>query len=113
MSKVVTVFRSRLKPENVEEYYQWAARISALAKTMPGYVSHKGFVAEDGERVTIVEFADEESHRGWATQAQHVEAKKKGRESFYTEYSIQVCSVTRETRFSAPASPPVAVQDRT
>jgi heme-degrading monooxygenase HmoA len=101
MAKVVTIFRNRLKPENVEEYYQWAARISALAKTMPGYLSHKTFVAEDGERVTIVEFADEASQRGWATQAQHVEAKKKGRESFYTEYSIQVCSVTRESRFAA------------
>ena len=101
MGKVVTIFRNRLKPENVDEYYQWAARISALAKTMPGYLSHKTFAADDGERVTIVEFADEASQRGWATQAQHVEAKKKGRESFYTEYSIQICSVARESRFTA------------
>ena len=103
MSKVVTIFRNRLKPENVEEYYQWAGRISALAKTMPGYLSHKTFAAEDGERVTIVEFADEASQHGWATQAQHVEAKKKGRASFYTEYSIQICDVTRESRFTAEA----------
>ena len=101
MGKVVTIFRNRLKPENVEEYYQWAGRISALAKTMPGYLSHKTFTADDGERVTIVEFADEASQRGWATQAQHVEAKKKGRASFYTEYSIQICSVTRESIFKA------------
>ena len=110
---VVTVFRSRLKPENQQEYYEWAARIAALAKTMPGYVSHKSFVAEDGERVTIVEFADEQSQRVWATNLQHVEAKKKGRASFYTEYSIQICSVTRESRFSAEASPPVAALDKT
>lgn len=113
MAKVVTIFRNRLKPGNVEEYYQWAGRISALAKTMPGHLSHKTFTAEDGERVTVVEFADEASHRAWAMQAQHVEAKKKGRESFYAEYSIQVCSVTRESRFSAQASPPVAALDRT
>ena len=50
---VVTVFRSRVKPESQQEYAQWAGRMSALAKTMPGYISHKGFVAEDGERVTI------------------------------------------------------------
>ncbi len=101
MSKVVTIFRNRLKSENVDEYYEWAARISALAKTMPGYLSHKTFAAEDGERVTLVEFADEASQRGWSTEARHVEAKKKGREAFYTEYSIQVCSVTRESRFAA------------
>jgi heme-degrading monooxygenase HmoA len=101
---VVTVFRSRLKPENVEEYYAWAARIAALAKTMPGYVSHKGFVAEDGERVTIVEFADEESQRVWATNLQHIEAKKKGRADFYTEYKLQICEVTRETSYTAKAA---------
>ena len=98
---VVTIFRNRLKPENVAEYYEWAERIAALARTMPGYVSHKGFTAEDGERVTIVEFADEASHRAWSTQAQHVEAKKKGRADFYTEYRIQVCSVERESTFTA------------
>lgn len=98
---VVTVFRSRLKPENTQDYYEWAARIAALAKTMPGYISHKSFTAEDGERVTIVEFADDESQRGWSTNLQHVEAKKKGRADFYTEYKLQICSVVRETSFTA------------
>ena len=48
---IVTVFRSRLKPEAGAEYKEWAARMNALAVSMPGYVSHKGFTAEDGERV--------------------------------------------------------------
>ncbi|HET7729163.1 MAG TPA: antibiotic biosynthesis monooxygenase [Usitatibacter sp.] len=98
---VVTIFRNRLKPANVDEYYEWAARISALARTMPGYVSHKTFAAEDGERVTIVEFADEASQRGWSTEMRHVEAKKKGRADFYTEYKLQVCTVVRESNFTA------------
>ena len=71
----------------------------ALAKTMPGYISHKSFVADDGERVTIVEFADEQSQRVWATNLQHVEAKKKGRADFYTEYKLQICTVVRESVF--------------
>ena len=98
---VVTIFRSKLKPENVEEYYEWAAKIAALARTMPGYVSHKGFVAEDGERVTIVEFESEDTQRAWATNLTHVEAKKKGRADFYTEYKLQICEVKRETSFTA------------
>ncbi len=105
---MVTVFRSRLKPENADEYYRWAQRMSAIAKTMPGYISHKVFVAEDGERVTIVEFADEASQRGWATQMDHVDAKKKGRADFYREYKLQVCNVVRESVFTAPAESPAA-----
>ncbi len=101
---VLTIFRSRLKPEAVQEYYEWAARMAALAKTMPGYISHKGFVAEDGERVTVVEFASEETQRVWATNLQHVEAKKKGRADFYTEYRLQICEVKREMSFVPKAS---------
>lgn len=96
---IVTVFRSRIKDEGRAGYMALAPEISALARTMPGYISHKVFVAEDGERVTIVEFEDEASQRNWAMNAQHVAAKKDGRASFYSEYSIQVCSVLRESRF--------------
>jgi heme-degrading monooxygenase HmoA len=101
---IVTVFRSRLRPEAVDEYSEWATRMSALAKTMPGYISHKGFVAPDGERVTIVEFEDEETLRGWSRQAEHVDAKKKGRADFYTEYKIQVCNIQRQSTFPAGES---------
>jgi heme-degrading monooxygenase HmoA len=96
---IVTVFRSRLKPEAEPEYGEWAARISALARQMPGYRSHKVFVADDGERVTIVEFESEEAHRAWSTHPEHVQAKMKGRRDFYLEYRIQVCNVLRESGF--------------
>ncbi len=94
---IVTVFRSRVRPEVQEEYLQWAGRMSALAKEMPGYLSHKGFVAEDGERVTIVEFESAEAQRAWSVLPAHVEAKKKGRKDFYLEYRVQVCDVLRDS----------------
>jgi heme-degrading monooxygenase HmoA len=64
---------------------------------MPGYISHKGFVAEDGERVTIVEFESDEEMRAWATHSEHVAAKKKGRSVFFTEFRVPVCNVVRGT----------------
>lgn len=96
---VLTVFRSRLKAENVEEYFKWATRMSEMARTMPGYISHKSFTADDGERVTIVEFADERGQEGWRTRHEHVEAQQKGRKEFYTEYKLQICEVLRESVF--------------
>ncbi len=97
---IVTVFRSRVRPEVQQEYVQWATRMSTLAKEMPGYISHKGFVAEDGEKVTIVEFESEETQRAWSRHPEHVDAKKKGRKDFYVEYRVQVCSVLRDTGMS-------------
>jgi len=99
MPKIVTVFRSRVRKEVLDEYVPLATRMSELAKKMPGYLGHKGFVADDGERVTIVEFASEDAHRAWAQHAEHVEAKKKGRSTFYAEYKIQICKVERESEF--------------
>lgn len=97
---IVTVFRSRVKPEAQDEYKQWAMRMSEIARGMPGYISHKGFVADDGERVTIVEFESEEAQRAWAIHPQHVEAKKKGRADFYLEYRVQICTVQRDSRYA-------------
>lgn len=96
---VLTVFRSRLRESARADYLAQAQRMSELARTMPGYRSHKVFVADDGERVTIVEFEDDAGQREWAMDVDHVAAKKLGRESFYSEYSLQVCTVTRESRF--------------
>ena len=96
---IVTVFRSRVNPEAQEEYGRWAARMGELAREMPGYISHKGFVAEDGERVTIVEFESEATQRVWSLHREHVEAKNKGRASFYSEYRVQICTVQRDTSF--------------
>lgn len=98
---IITVFRSRLREEARDEYMALAPQIAQLAKGMPGYLAHKAFVAEDGERVTIVEFKDQESQKAWATQVDHVAAKKRGRQSFYAEYAIQVCEVLRESKFVA------------
>lgn len=94
---IVTVFRSRLKPEAREAYDPMAAHMSELARGMPGYLSHKVFTTEDGERVTIVEFADEESHRGWAQHPEHRAGQVQGRREFYSEYKLQVCELKRQS----------------
>lgn len=96
---IVTVFRSRLKPGALQEYAQWAGRMSELAKTMPGYISHKGFVADDGERVTLVEFESEAAQRAWAMHPEHLVAQRKGRQDFYSEFRIQICTVQRQREY--------------
>jgi len=98
---IVTVFRSRLKPEAVADYMPMAKRMSELARSIPGYVSHKGFVAEDGERVTVVEFETEEALREWSRHTEHRQAKKSGIESFFSEYKFQICNVIRGRQWPA------------
>ena len=96
---IITVFRSRLRPEHAADYMKMVAKMKELAAAMPGYIAHKGFTAEDGERVTIVEFADEETQRGWAAQIEHRAAQQRGREAFYQEYRLQICSVLKDRSY--------------
>jgi heme-degrading monooxygenase HmoA len=98
---LITVFRSRLRPGMRDEYLALVDRMDTLARTMPGYISHKGFFADDGERVTIVEFEHEEGLRAWRTNREHIAAQKLAREKYYTEYRVQVCTLERESKFKA------------
>lgn len=97
---ILTVFRYRLNESAEVEYKTLLPGIVALAEAMPGFISRKVFVAEDGERVILVEFKDEKSLLSWAKHPEHVAAKTKGRERFYSEYAIQICNIVRESRFA-------------
>jgi len=87
--QVVTVFRSRLRAD-ADGYGDDARAIAALARTMPGYVEHKAFTADDGERVTLVTFADRASHNAWRDHPEHRAAMRRGVADYYETYSIQV-----------------------
>ncbi len=97
---VITLFRNRLRPEEHAEYERWARRMNELAATMPGFISIKTFAADDGERVSIVEFASEAAHGAWRDHPEHREAQRLGRERFYAEFQVQVCTPVRRYAFS-------------
>lgn len=101
---IVTVFRSRLAPETEVEYKKVAMRMASLAQTMPGYISHKTFTADDGERVTIVEFESEEQMAVWSRHPEHLDAKKAGREKFFSAFKIHVCEVKRTIEKAATSA---------
>jgi heme-degrading monooxygenase HmoA len=99
VGQVVTVFRSRLR-RDAPGYADDAARISDLARAMPGYVEHKGFTAPDGERLTLVTFADRASHDAWRDHPEHRAAMRRGVGDYYEEYSVVVGETHRSSSFS-------------
>jgi heme-degrading monooxygenase HmoA len=99
----MTVFRSRLRTAVADAYAAHAIRMSELARTMPGYVEHKVFTADDGERVTLVRFADRASHDAWAGHPDHRAAQRAGIADYYEEYSIAIGDVGRAHSWERPA----------
>ncbi len=97
--QMVTVFRSRLEPAALDEYGVTADEMETTARAMPGFVDFKTFVADDGERVSLVTFADAESHDAWRRHPAHLRAQQAGRDRFYASYLIQVSRCVRVSRF--------------
>jgi heme-degrading monooxygenase HmoA len=100
---ILTVFRSRLNEGHQQEYDRHVELTSSIAEKMPGFIAHKMFVAEDGERVTLVEFDTMENQRAWSLSPEHKAAAIAGRRGFYSEYQIQICTVDRQSSFGRPA----------
>ena len=99
VGQVVTVFRNRLRDEALPAYAEELAVVAELARSMPGFVETKTFVAEDGERATIVTFADPETHRAWRDHPRHREAQRHGIDDYYSEYSIAVGQTSYASAF--------------
>jgi heme-degrading monooxygenase HmoA len=96
---VICVFRSRLRPENSDEFRDLGARMTALEESMPGFVSYKVYVSEDDERCSIIEFSSHEQLLAWRNHPEHRRAQELGRERYYEEYTLQVTESVRESRF--------------
>ena len=100
---IVVLFRSKLVPTaSTDGYDEMAKEMDDLARTMPGFVDVKSFKAEDGERLTVVWWQDEETLRAWREQARHRVAQRTGRERWYDYYRMDVAEVIRTNNFDRP-----------
>ncbi len=61
-----------------------------IVSGIPGYISRKAYVAEDGERVAIYEFESEDALNTWHSHPEHIETQKRAREAFYESYYIAI-----------------------
>lgn len=95
---LIVLFRSRLV-DDPAGYGEMAQEMVNLARTMPGFVDVKAFTAEDGERLTVVWWEDEETLRGWRENVRHRVAQRVGREKWYQYYKLEVAELVRHKEF--------------
>src|SRR5262245_58443205 len=101
---VVILFRSQLvSTAGSDGYSEMAEEMEQLARTMPGFIDVKAFKADDGERLTVVWWQDEDTLAAW-----HRLAQRLGRERWYEYYKIDVAHIVRRNEFVRPAPPPMA-----
>ena len=99
---IITLFRSRLTSQAGDDYSAMATEMFKRARTYPGFVAMKGFEAEDGERLDVVWWENDELQAAWRRDERHLVAQSLGRDRWYDYYHIEVAEVIRERQFTRP-----------
>jgi heme-degrading monooxygenase HmoA len=99
----LTVFRNRKRPEMDDAAYQADnARMEELAAAQPGYISIKGFAAEDGELVSISLWETEAAAKAWGSHPEHAVVQARGRSDYYDSYTLYSCTDPKVRSYERP-----------
>jgi heme-degrading monooxygenase HmoA len=101
---LVILFRSRLTDQAKEDYNAMNDEMETLVRQNPGFIDVKSYKSEDGERLTVVWWRDEDSLREWRQQMRHREAQNTGRQKWYEYYKMDVAKVERTANFERKES---------
>lgn len=85
----LVVFRNRKRADHDPAAYgAHASAMEDLARAQPGFLAVKTYEAEDGEVVTISEWATREAAKAWRCHPEHAAVQGEGRSRHYAEYTM-------------------------
>lgn len=88
------VIFTSLRTEGDHGYAQMSERMDRLAAEQPGYLGLE--FARDQAGITVSYWVDEVAAAAWKQVAEHLIAQERGREVWYADYRVRVCTVTRD-----------------
>jgi heme-degrading monooxygenase HmoA len=66
-----------------------------LASAMPGFISVRHYIGDDGESMLVVEFAPAAPLAAWHDHPEHRKAQQRGRDDFFGEWEVTNCALLR------------------
>ncbi|MFN0216780.1 MAG: antibiotic biosynthesis monooxygenase family protein [Saprospiraceae bacterium] len=91
------IFTSIRTGADAEGYAEMAERMETLAAEQPGYLGIES--ARDGLGITVSYWESLEAIRNWKAVAEHLDAQRMGRTSWYSAYKTRICRVERDYGF--------------
>ncbi|KFF46265.1 MULTISPECIES: antibiotic biosynthesis monooxygenase family protein [Pseudomonas] len=88
------VIFSSLRTDGDQGYGEAASRMLALAAEQPGFLGVES-AREDGLGITVSYWTSEAAILAWKQQAEHRQARERGRATWYTAFHTRVCKVER------------------
>jgi heme-degrading monooxygenase HmoA len=78
------------------EHTRMYHRLAKIAETCDGHLGIEPARNGDGSRVAVIYWKDLNSIAAFGRDPEHLIAKKKGRESWYSQYMIRIFKVERD-----------------
>lgn len=101
IGEVAVIFATRRTDVDAAGYRAAAAAMDARAATRPGYRGVDSVRDADGNGITVSYWADEAAAIAWRDDPEHAAIRERGRERWYRDYRVTVCTVTRAYAWSA------------
>ncbi len=88
------IFTSLRTAEDAAGYERMSARMLELAAEQPGFLGVESAREEVG--ITVSYWATAQDAASWKQVAAHLVAQERGRQVWYDDYRVRICTVTRD-----------------
>lgn len=96
------IFTSLRKLGQNTAYAATSVRMTELAEQQPGFLGVESVRDETGLGITVSYWRDAASAALWKKNFEHLAAQQAGREQWYQQYALRICTVERQTTFTSP-----------
>src|ERR1044072_5718249 len=93
------IVSSALDADNLDGYEPMDARMASLGREQPGYLGRESRTSADGRELTVLYYRDAESIAAWKQHPEHLEAQRRGREQWSSDYRSELPKVERAYGF--------------
>ncbi|CAH2714566.1 putative protein YqjZ [Neobacillus rhizosphaerae] len=95
----VVIFTSQRTENDSKGYASMSDKMEELARLQPGFISVESARDHEGHGITVSYWESLEAIQKWKANTAHQVAQQKGKETWYSNYNVQICKIVREYSF--------------
>ncbi len=95
---IAVIFEVWPEPQHRSKYLDVAAELLPLLQAIDGFISVERFqsISDEGKLLSLSFFENEQAVMAWRETLEHKRAQALGRDSYFSDYRLRVCSVLRD-----------------
>ncbi|MFJ3387637.1 antibiotic biosynthesis monooxygenase family protein [Lysinibacillus sp. NPDC086135] len=90
------IFTSQRTDEDGEGYAKMAEMMDKLAQKQPGFLRVESARNAEGKGITVSYWESLEAIQAWKDNSKHLIAQQFGKEKWYMQYNVEICTVIKD-----------------